>query len=154
LIAYVEHALASGWCLCYLGGAYDVTSWSNLTFCNLFGYVIMSFSTWYGVWQHMMIRLSLKVVSSPPSFLFTLGKMHDYPLFFFQFISSIIISHIFVFILVLILFILFFVVFLLKFFWLSISSFNQSFYCFIFFLFNPHSFDLFFLLLKLFSNSI
>jgi hypothetical protein len=49
-------------------------------------------------------------------------------------------------------FFIFSLAFLFKFFWLSISSFNQSFCCFIFFQFDPDFFDLFFLLLKLFSQ--
>jgi len=51
-----------------------------------------------------------------------------------------------------VLFLFFSLAFLFTFFWLSISSFNQSFCCFIFFQFDPDSFDLFFLLLKLFSQ--
>jgi hypothetical protein len=49
-------------------------------------------------------------------------------------------------------FFIFSLAFLFKFFWLSISSFNQSFCYFIFFQFDPDFFDLFFLLLKLFSQ--
>jgi hypothetical protein len=43
---------------------------------------------------------------------------------------------------------------LLKFYWFSISSFNQSLCCIIFFRFSPHSFDFLFPLLKLFFFSI
>ena len=50
----------------------DAFQCPNLIFCHLFGYVIVSSSTWYDAWQRMVVGLSSTVISFSSS-LFSLS---------------------------------------------------------------------------------
>jgi hypothetical protein len=156
--------------------------WSNLTFCCISGSVTMFFSSWYGVWRYLMVGLLLMIISFiSPSFLFLIKKYVRLSFLFlvFQFHFSFFWFLVFVLIVCIkVLFVfnsVFQLYFLICFFFILISvllifSFFLGFFyksfigfqfhhsikiiLFYFIQIDPHSFHLFFLLLKLFFNSI
>ena len=144
-----------------LDDAFEATRWPNLTFLLSFWCATMSSCTRCDAWWCMVVGLLLMIVSFF-SFLFSLlpDKVYDCSLwfwfwffdfssyffftsyfilvlfivFFFNLVLELqfLIYFFFISVLILLIFI-FFLALLLKLFLLSISSFNQSFYCFIFF---------------------
>jgi hypothetical protein len=88
LFSNIKKLLVSRWHPRYLDDALDLTWWPDLTFCYLFGYVIVFFSTWCGAWRCMVVELSPMIISFFLSLL--PDKMHDCSFFYYFSISILI----------------------------------------------------------------